>query len=214
MRKRNMHALRFIQASLLSVTLVFAFYAAPMMAQTKSAEAKPGTQTTIEERDGQHDFEYLLGSWNIHLKRRLRPLTGSNDWIEFDGKVVCRTVWDGHAEVEEFIVDSPERNIHIQGLTVRLYNPKSHQWSIYWANSKNGTIDPSPQVGQFKDGRGEFYGTDTLDGKAIYVRFAWTNTTSALPHFEQSYSDDGGKTWEVNWITNQTRLSDASDSSH
>ncbi|HWS68004.1 MAG TPA: hypothetical protein VN325_34970 [Steroidobacteraceae bacterium] len=88
---------------------------------------------------------------------------------------------------------------------IRLYNPQTHQWSIYWANSKNGAFDPAPQVGQFTDGRGEFYGQDTLDGRSIYVRFVWTNTTSSAPHFEQSFSADGGKTWEVNWITEQTR---------
>lgn len=155
--------------------------------------------------DGQHDFDYLLGSWNIHLKKRLRPLTDSNEWIEFDGTVVCRSVWNGLAEVEEFVVDSPEKSIAIKGLAVRLYNPQTHQWSIYWANSKNGTVDPVPQVGQFAQGRGEFYGQDTLDGRSIYVRFVWTNTTSSAPHFEQSYSADGGKTWQVNWITEQTR---------
>lgn len=164
--------------------------------------------------DGQHDFDFLLGSWKIHLKRRLRPLTGSSDWVEFDGTVVCRTIWNGLAEVEEFDVDSPQKNIFIKGLAVRLYNPKTQQWTIYWANSKNGTIDPAPQVGQFTNGRGEFYGQDTLDGKAIYVRFVWSNTTSAAPHFEQAYSADGGKTWETNWITEQTKVAEVPDSSH
>jgi hypothetical protein len=156
-------------------------------------------------RDGQHDFDFLLGSWKIHLKRRLHPLTGSNEWVEFDGTVVCRTIWNGLAEVEEFKVDSPEKNIFIQGLAVRLYNPKTRQWSIYWANRKNGAFDATPQIGQFEGGRGEFYGQDTLDGKAIYVRFTWSNIASPAPHFEQAYSADGGKTWEVNWITEQTR---------
>jgi hypothetical protein len=129
--------------------------------------------------------------------------------VEFDGTVVCRTIWNGLAEVEEFNVDSPEKNIFIQGLAVRLYNPKTRQWSIYWANRKNGVFDAAPQIGQFADGRGEFYGQDTLDGKSIYVRFTWSNTTSAAPHFEQAYSDDGGRTWEVNWITEQSRIEDS-----
>jgi hypothetical protein len=169
------------------------------------AQAPATSDSTISVHDGQHDFDYLLGSWKIHLKKRLHPLTGSNEWIEFDGTVVCRNVWNGLAEVEEFIVDSPEKNIFIKGLAIRLYNPQTHQWRIYWANSKNGAFDPAPQVGQFTDGRGEFYGQDTLDGRSIYVRFVWTNTTSSAPHFEQSFSADGGKTWEVNWITEQTR---------
>jgi hypothetical protein len=164
--------------------------------------------------EGQRDFDYLVGSWNIHLKKRLRPLTGSKDWIEFDGTVVCRRIWDGHGEAEEFNVDSSEKNIHIHGLAVRLYNPISHQWSIYWANEKNGVMDPVPQIGSFKDGRGEFYGQDTLDGKPIFVRFSWTNTMSSSPHFEQSYSNDGGRTWEVNWITEQKRVNDRANMQH
>jgi len=171
---------------------------------TLADEAKTTTNAALQ--DGQHDFDFLLGSWKIHLKKRLHPLSGSNEWVEFDGMVVCRTIWNGLAEVEEFNVDSPEKNIFIQGLAVRLYNPKSHQWSIYWANQKNGAFDPSPQIGQFQNGRGQFYGQDTLDGRAIYVRFAWSNITSPAPHFEQAYSADGGRTWEVNWITEQTRM--------
>jgi hypothetical protein len=170
---------------------------------TSAGEAQTTTNAALH--DGQHDFDFLLGSWKIHLKKRLHPLSGSNEWLEFDGTVVCRTIWNGLAEVEEFNVDSPAKNIFIQGLGVRLYNPKSHQWSIYWANQKNGAFDPSPQIGQFQNGRGEFYGQDTLDGRAIYVRFAWSNITSPAPHFEQAYSADGGRTWEVNWITEQTR---------
>jgi len=167
------------------------------------------TTSSAALHDGQHDFDFLIGSWKIHLKRRLHPLTGSNDWVEFDGTVVCRTIWNGLAEVEEFNVDSPEKNIVIQGLAVRLYNPKTRQWSIYWANRKNGFFDAAPQIGQFANGRGEFYGQDTLDGKSIYVRFTWSNTTSPAPHFEQAYSQDGGRTWEVNWITEQTRVEDS-----
>jgi len=168
------------------------------------------TATAGAAHDGLHDFDFLVGSWKIHLKRRLRPLTGSNEWVEFDGTVVCRKIWTGGGEVEEFNVNSPEKNSFIQGLAVRLYNPKTRQWTIYWANSKNGAMDPESQVGQFKDGHGEFYGKDSVDGKAVYVRWVWSNTTSAAPHFEQAYSEDGGRTWEVNWITEQTRVPDTS----
>lgn len=176
-----------------------------LLAQCGVTSAGETETTTAALHDGQHDFDFLLGSWKIHLKKRLHPLTASNEWVEFDGTVVCRTIWNGLAEVEEFNVDSPEKNIFIQGLAVRLYNPKTHQWSIYWANRKNGVFDAAPQIGQFQNGRGEFYGQDTLDGKAIYVRFTWSNITSPAPHFEQAYSEDGGRTWEVNWITEQTR---------
>lgn len=171
--------------------------------------ARDGLQTTTSERNGQHDFDFALGTWKAHLKRLEHPLTGSNTWVEFDGTFVARKVWDGRATIEEVELDSPDG--HIEGLTLRLYNAQTQQWSIYWANSKNGVMDTSPQVGQFRNGRGEFYGTDTLNGKLIYVRFVWTNTSTNTPHFEQSYSGDGGKTWEVNWITDQTRTNDASE---
>ncbi len=171
-----------------------------------AAQAGAGTpQAATVERDGQHDFDFELGSWKIHLKRRVHPLTGSNTWVEFDGTSVTRRVWEGRSQLEEFETDGAGG--HIEGLTLRLYNPQTHQWSLYWANQKDGTI-VAPQVGQFKDGRGEFYGQDTVDGKLIYIRFIWSNTDSKIPHFEQSFSNDGGKTWEVNWITDQTRVSE------
>ena len=97
---------------------------------------------------------------------------------------------------------------HIEGLTVRLFNPRTHQWRLYWANSKDGLV-VVPQIGQFKNGHGEFYAQDDLDGKSIFVRFDWTKLETDSPHFEQAFSDDGGKTWEANWVTDQTRLSDA-----
>jgi hypothetical protein len=179
-----------------------------MLAQTNSNQTKPEAQSPTAERDGQHDFDFELGSWKIHLKRRLHPLTGSTTWVEFDGTSVTRKVWDGRSQIEEFETDGSAG--HIEGLTLRTYNPQTHQWNLYWANSKDGTIVP-PQIGEFKEGRGEFYAQDTLNGKSIFVRFIWTNTTTNTPHFEQSFSDDGGKTWEVNWITDQNRVGDQSD---
>ncbi len=157
-------------------------------------------------RDGQHDFDFELGSWKIHLSRLDHPLTGSKKWVEFDGTTVTRKVWDGRAQLEEFEVGAPSGRI--EGLTVRLYNPQTHQWSLYWANSKLGAMGGPPNVGEFKNGRGEFYSQDTLNGRVILTRYIWSDITPNSAHFEQAFSDDGGKTWEVNWITNQTRVKD------
>jgi hypothetical protein len=164
------------------------------------------------QRDGQHDFDFELGTWKIHLKRLQNPLAGSNSWVEFDGTSVTRKVWDGRSQLEEFEVDSPTG--HIEGLTLRLYNLKTHQWSLYWANSKNGAISGPPNVGEFKNGHGEFFCQDTINDKAILVRYVWSDITPNTAHFEQSYSDDGGKTWEVNWITDQTRVNGESGKAH
>jgi hypothetical protein len=179
-------------------------------AQSNSDAAKSKLQETAAQRDGQHDFDPLIGSWKYHLKRRLNPLTSSNTWVELDGTGVCYKIWDGRAELDTIEVDGPTG--HIEGLTLRMYHPQSHQWRLYWANSKNGILDP-PQIGEFKNGRGEFFAQDTINGKSILIRFVWTDMTTNSPHFEQSFSDDGGKTWEVNWITDQTRVKDEADGS-
>lgn len=168
-------------------------------------QASPASQATPTARDGSHDFDPLLGSWKYHLRRRLNPLTGSNTWVDFDGTGVCRPIYDG-AQIDEFHGEGSAGVI--EGLTLRTYNPTSHQWRLYWANQKVGVLDP-PQIGEFKNGVGEFFAQDTqytTDHRAILVRFRWTNLNTDTPHFEQSFSDDGGKTWEVNWITDQTRV--------
>jgi hypothetical protein len=202
--------IRHMRTSLMVGSLVVVFQPRQALAQTTSDASKPSLQQTPTARDGQHDFDPLVGTWKFHLSRRLHPLTGSTTWIEFDASGVCRKIWEG-AFLEEFKADSPTD--HIEGLTLRLYNPETQQWNLYWSNRKRGTLDP-PQIGEFNNGRGEFFGQDTLNGRVILVRFVWSEMTTNSPHFEQSYSDDGGKTWEVNWITNQTRVKDESDKAH
>lgn len=167
----------------------------------QASTAAPDSDTA--QADGPHGFDFEIGSWNIHLKRRLKPLTGSDKWVEFDGTSVTRKVWGGRSNLEEFETDGPAG--HVEGLTLRLYNPQSRQWSIYWANGKDGILG-TPMVGEFKNGRGEFYDQEMFQGRMIYVRFIWSELTTDKPHFEQSFSDDGGKTWEVNWITDQTKV--------
>jgi hypothetical protein len=154
-------------------------------------------------RDGQRDFDFLIGKWKYHLKRLENPLTGSTNWIEFDGTGDCRPIWNGKAQLDTLDVIGPSG--HIEGLTLRLYNPESRQWSLYWANATKGTVE-IPTVGSFVDGRGEFYDQELYKGRMIIVRYVWTGTTSKSPHFEQSFSEDGGKTWEVNWITDQVKV--------
>ena len=184
--------------------LVFAPALAGVGRQNSGA-AKANMQQASAERDGAHDFDPLIGKWKFHMKRLLHPLTGSNTWVEMEGTGACYKIFDGRAQLDTVELDGSTG--HIEGLTLRTYDPQSHQWRLYWANSKNGKLDP-PQVGEFKNGRGEFYAQDTIDGKTILIRYVWTKLTTNSPHFEQSFSDDGGKTWEVNWITDQTRISD------
>jgi len=196
------------QASFLLSAVICVLFSAVTIAQTESVPAKPAA---TDKHDGQRDFDFELGSWKIHLKRLQHPLSGSNTWIEFDGTTVTRKLWNGRSQIEEFEVDSPTG--HIEGLTLRLYNTQTHQWSLYWANSKDGSMGGPPNVGQFKNGRGEFYCQDSYNGKMVLVRYVWSDITANSAHFEQSYSEDGGRTWEANWITDQTRVPETAQKS-
>jgi len=192
---------KYLLPALLIVSLLALHIALPTKACALSPEPQPA-----ELHDGQQDFDFEIGTWRIHLKRLLHPLTGSTTWVEFDGTTVTRPLWDGRANIEQFETTSNSAS-HIEGLTLRLYNPASHQWSIYWANRNDGSLG-IPTIGEFKNGQGEFYDREVINGRMILVRFIWSQMTQNSAHFEQAFSDDGGKTWEVNWITDQTRVSE------
>jgi hypothetical protein len=156
------------------------------------------------KRDGQHDFDFEIGTWKTHLSRLQHPLTGSTKWVEYEGTSVVRKIWDGRANLLELEVDGPAG--HIEALSLRLYNPESHQWSLNFASSAAGTLGAPPSIGEFKSGRGEFYDQEMLGARAILVRFVISDITPKSCRFEQAFSDDGGKTWEVNWIAIDTRI--------
>jgi hypothetical protein len=156
------------------------------------------------QRDAQHDFDFYVGKWHLHNRRLLHPLTGSKQWIEFDGTSVARKLWDGRANVDEFEADTPSG--HIEGMTVRLYNADTHQWSIYWANGKAGAFSMPATVGHFSNGRGEFYDHEEIGGKPVFVRFLWEVQSPRKCRWEQAFSTDEGKTWETNWTIDSTRM--------
>jgi hypothetical protein len=165
-----------------------------------SLPALPETPATGDK--GPHDFDFNIGTWKTHISRLQHPLTGSTTWIQYEGRSVIRKVWDGRANLVELEADSAAG--HIEALSLRLYNPESHQWSLNFSNSAGGTLG-QPTVGEFKNGRGEFTDQETLNGRAIWVRFIISDITPTRVRYEQSFSDDGGKTWEVNWIATDIR---------
>jgi hypothetical protein len=185
------------------MALIVAQCPAPTPAQTGPSAAKVGQQEKNVERDGQHDFDFEIGSWKTHVRRLVHPLTGSTTWVDYEGTTVVRKIWNGRANVLELEADGPAG--HFEGMNLRLYNPQSHQWSLNFSNSNSGTLS-QPTIGGFKNGRGEFYDQETLNGRAILVRFVISEITPDSCRFEQAFSDDGGKTWEVNWIAIDTRL--------
>jgi hypothetical protein len=172
-------------------------------AQTKSDATRTPGEPTADSHDGQHDFDFEFGSWNVQLKRLLHPLAGSNSWVELDGTSIVRKVWDGRANLGE--LDVTNGDDHIEGLSLRLYNPQTHEWSIYWANGKDGNLGMPPMIGQFRNGRGEFFDQELFNGASIQTRFIFSDVSPTSFRLEQAFSADGGKTWEANWIANFSR---------
>ncbi|MGH8168837.1 MAG: hypothetical protein ACREQ1_16475 [Woeseiaceae bacterium] len=173
-------------------------------AESQAAAAQPS-----EPRSGQRDFDFSIGTWVTRVSLLQNPLTGSTTWAKYEGTSVVRKVMNGRANLVELDVAGPAGRI--EGVSLRLYNPRSRQWSLHYSNS-SGIMSP-PVFGGFKDGRGEFIGLETIDGRAILVRFVITNVDEDSWRFEQSYSDDGGKSWEANWIAIDTLMKGESDES-
>ena len=181
------------------MTLVFRFSilaASLLIAAVPATAQAPAAVATAT--DHQHDFDFEFGAWKAHLRRLVKPLSGSTEWVELDGLSTVRKVWDGNADLGEFSVSNATS--HIQGLSLRTYNPATQQWSVYWANRKDGAVTTPPMVGRFEGDRGLFYADDTYDGKPIRVRFIFTRHSAQAFQLEQAFSADAGKTWEANWI--------------
>jgi hypothetical protein len=156
-------------------------------------------------RDGQHDFDFHIGNWKTHVSRLQHPLTGSTTWVEYDGTTVVSKVWNGRANLVELEVDGSAG--HLELLSLRLYNPETHLWSLNVAGSGGGELGV-PTVGEFKNGRGEFFDHETFNGRTILVRFTIFDIEAKSIRFEQAFSADEGKTWEVNWRATDTRVSE------
>jgi hypothetical protein len=164
---------------------------------------QPAPVFAAELRDGAHDFDFNFGTWHTHIKRQTKPLSGTSTFVELDGIVTVRKVWDGRAQLEEIEADGP--NGHWQGMTLFLYNPQAHQWSQTFADSRDGVLQP-PSIGSFKDGKGELYSQDTVNGRTILVRGTWSEIKPNSHHFQEDYSDDGGKSWEPVFMADLTRV--------
>jgi hypothetical protein len=193
----------------LAIVGAFAFSYLSCRTASVPPPALPSPSSTgsavIAAHDGAHDFDFLIGDWKAHVRRLPDRLVGSNAWVTYDGISNHKKLLGSNANFEEFEVDSPQSHLHIRGQTLRLYNADSRQWRIYLVDVDKGTIDFPPVVGQFTGQRGEFFNQQEWRGRIILVRYVWLDLSPTSARMEQSFSDDGGKTWEVNWICELTR---------
>ena len=175
-------------------------FAAPLFA---SGQTPPPAPAPAAPSDGQHDFDFNIGAWKTHIHRRVHALSGSDETVELNGTVMNRKIWGGRASMEEIEADGP--NGHWEGMSLFLYNPVARQWSQTFFNGKAPDTTASGLIGEFHDGRGELFSTDTLNGRAILVRGVWSNITPDAHRYEESYSGDGGRNWEIEFTADVTR---------
>ena len=191
-KDRYMKGFRAVFAAVLAVvTLGFGL---PAYASQDTPKSMQGTV----DLSGLHDFDFLVGNWQVHHRKLKERLANSRDWDEFEGSLSMRKLMDGYANVDDNIFKTPEGTY--RGVGLRSYDPKTAQWAIWWLDGRSpfGDLDP-PVKGRFVNGVGTFYANDTLRGKPVRVRFVWSKITATTARWEQAYSPDGGKTWETNW---------------
>lgn len=157
-----------------------------------------------QERDASHDFDFFHGRWHTRNRRLVERLQGSTTWETFDATNDVTPVLGGLGNVDEY---RTEHWPGFVGLSLRLFNPRTGKWTIYWANNREGVLEP-PVVGSFSNGVGVFEGRDELRGRPILVRYIWSRITTTSPRWEQAFSPDDGKTWETNWIMDFARRGD------
>lgn len=144
----------------------------------------------------ERDFDFIFGKWKIHNRRLNERLAGCTEWTEFYAHQECRKILNGFGNVDDFHAEFDGKPF--EAITLRLFDPKTRLWSIYWADSKIVVLDV-PQIGSFDGGIGKFYARDVFAGKDIIVQFNWDKTDPERPVWSQAFSVDNGKTWEWNW---------------
>ena len=162
-------------------------------------------------RDAAHDFDFLHGRWTTRNRKLAKPLSGEDRWEQFDSTLACRPLPGGFGNVDLFEPKGDWRPGFV-GLGLRLFNPGTRLWSIFWMTNRgagmaeNGQLEV-PVVGGFDEhGVGLLHSRELWEGKPIVVQYRWSDITAASARWQQSFSTDDGATWEVNWIAEHTRV--------
>ena len=195
--------MRFCYVPHLAFALMFAaltFGARTPMPRKQQSEAKPQPAGVSSE----HDFDFLIGSWSVQHRRLKHRLAHSNEWENFSGTCRAWRVLDGQGDVDDNVLEAPAGTY--RAVSLRSFDLETRSWSILWLDSRHPhELDP-PVVGEFRNGVGTFLANDTLNGRPIVVRYIWSDITPNSAKWHQAFSDDGGRTWETNWIMEFHRL--------
>lgn len=170
----------------------------------KQQIAKTDLEIVASESSSPDDFDFFVGKWRVHNRKLNKRLAGCAEWTEFEARSEFRKILNGFGNTDSFKTDFDGKPF--EGMTLRLFNPNTKLWSIYWADSNSVALDV-PQIGSFEDRIGEFYARDVFEGKPIIVKFRWDATNAENPIWSQAFSADEGKTWEWNWFMTFSRQS-------
>lgn len=154
--------------------------------------------------DGRSGFDFLVGHWTVRHRRLKERLAGCTEWEEFRGTCSLRPLLNGQANIDDNVLELPSGTY--RAASIRAYDPATDRWSIWWLDSRHPHDLGTPVVGAFKDGTGTFLADDTLNGQPVRVRFLWTDITPSSARWQQAFSQDGGATWETNWIMEFQRV--------
>jgi hypothetical protein len=152
----------------------------------------------------EYGFGFFDGAWTVRNRRLADYLDPDSGWDEFDGHTVGRLFRDGRAHVDEIVFPSRD----FSGMTLRLYEPETGEWTLNWSDSRTGRLDP-PVRGRFgADGTGVFLGDDHYRGTPVRVRFRWSGIGPDAARWEQAFAPAGTEAWVVNWVMEFRRVPD------
>jgi hypothetical protein len=148
--------------------------------------------------NGAKDFDFLLGGWRVQHRRLKRRLQACDDWETFRGTSQAWPLLNGQGNVDDNLLELPGG--HYRAVSLRAFDPASGSWSIWWLDARHPAQIDVPVRGRFVDGIGTFVADDQFEGRPIRVRFIWSRITKVGAQWEQAFSDDGGTSWETNWV--------------
>jgi len=156
----------------------------------------------------EHDFDFLHGHWRVHHRRLRERLAGNDEWQTFDGRSTVQPLLGGQGNVDDNLLNLPAGAYRAASL--RSFDPRTRRWAIWWLDARDPHRLDVPVVGGFEHGVGSFYADETFNDRPIRVRFRWTDTQTGSPRWEQAFSPDAGRTWEVNWTMTFVRSDEGS----
>ncbi len=167
-------------------------------------DAYGGLIITASPASSKHDFDFYAGKWKLRNKKLKTRLNNCNEWTEFESTQEMYRVLNGLGNIDNYLASFD--GVPFEGMSIRLFNPTTRLWSIYWADSNEGILQPAVS-GSFENNVGHFFTKDRFQNKDILVVFRWDIRDKENPVWSQAFSADNGENWEWNWYMYFSRFS-------